>query len=87
MLHQPLKFVHQPIVRYPAHPRRLVGLLVIGQITAEPQAQITSAPQGPVIDSLSMGGVGESINPPKSDGRRAAMGPRTEASSFGGSMP
>jgi hypothetical protein len=80
MLHQPLKFVDQPIVRYPAHPRGLSGYY-------EPQAQIRSAPQGSVIDSLSMGGVGESINPPKSDGRRAAMGPRTEASSFGGSMP
>jgi len=29
------KFIHQPIVRRPAHPLRLVRSLVVGRITAE----------------------------------------------------
>ena len=58
------KFVHQPIVRRSAHPLRLVGVPVIGRIAAEPRAQITSAPPGSVIDSLSLGGLGEPISRP-----------------------
>jgi hypothetical protein len=34
----------QPIVRRPAHPRRLVRVLVIGRVAAKPQAQLASAP-------------------------------------------
>ena len=59
------KFVHQPIVRRSAHPLRLVGVPVIGRIAAEPRAQITSAPPGSVIDSLSLGGLGEPISSPR----------------------
>src|SRR5262249_21237755 len=40
------KSVHEPIVRRPAHPRRLVGVLVIGRVAAKPQAQLASAPEG-----------------------------------------
>jgi hypothetical protein len=43
------KSVHEPIVRRPAHPRRLVGVLVIGRVAAKPQAQLASAPEGSVI--------------------------------------
>jgi hypothetical protein len=39
------KSVHEPIVRRPAHPRRLVGVLVIGRVAAKPQAQLASAPE------------------------------------------
>src|SRR5262245_44396857 len=39
------KSVHEPIVRRPAHPRRLVGVLVIGRVAAKPQAQLASAPR------------------------------------------
>jgi hypothetical protein len=31
------------IVRRPAHPQRLVGVLVIGRVAAEPQAQLARA--------------------------------------------
>src|SRR5262249_60249579 len=51
-----------PIVRPPAHPRRLVGVLVIGRVAAKPQAQLASAPEGSVILSLSLGGVGKLIS-------------------------
>src|SRR5262252_7263313 len=59
------KSVHEPIVRRPAHPRRLVGVLVIGQVAAKPQAQVASAPEGSVILSLSLGGVGKTISAPR----------------------
>ena len=42
------KSVHEPTVRRPAHPRRLVGVLVIGRVAAKPQAQLASAPEGSV---------------------------------------
>jgi hypothetical protein len=38
------KSVDEPIVRRPAHPRRLVGILVIGRVAAKRQAQLASAP-------------------------------------------
>src|SRR5262249_52088480 len=53
------------IVRRPAHPRRLVGVLVIGRIAAKPQAQLASAPEGSVILSLSLGAVGKLIRAPR----------------------
>src|SRR5215471_12299661 len=59
------KSVHEPIVRRPAHPRRLVGVLVIGRVAAKPQAQLASAPEGSVILSLSLGGVGKLIRAPR----------------------
>src|SRR5262245_45317823 len=59
------KSVHELIVRRPAHPRRLVGVLVIGRIAAKPQAQLASAPEGSVIFSLSLGGVGKLISAPR----------------------
>ena len=34
------ELVQQAIVRRPAHPRRLVGVLVIGRVAAKPQAQL-----------------------------------------------
>jgi len=43
----------------PAHPRRLVGALVIGRVAAKPQAQLASAPEGSVKLGLSLGGVGK----------------------------
>jgi hypothetical protein len=33
------KSVHEPIVRRSAHPRRLVGVLVIGRVAAKPHRQ------------------------------------------------
>src|SRR5262245_54737395 len=59
------ELVQQAIVRRPAHPRRLVGVLVIGRVAAKPQAQLASAPEGSVILSLSLGGVGELISAPR----------------------
>src|SRR5262249_57981878 len=59
------KSVHEPIVRRPAHPRRLVGVLVIGRVAAKPQAQLASAPECSVILSLSLGGVGKLISAPR----------------------
>jgi hypothetical protein len=59
------KSVHEPIVCRPAHPRRLVGVLVIGRVAAKPQAQLASAPEGSVILSLSLGGVGKLISAPR----------------------
>ena len=59
------KSVHEPIVRRPAHPRRLVGVLVIGRVAAKPQAQLASAPEGSVILGLSLGGVGKLISAPR----------------------
>src|SRR5262249_3652376 len=47
------KSVHEPIVRRPEPPRRLVWVPVIGRIAAKPQAQLASAPEGSVILSLS----------------------------------
>lgn len=70
--------VHEPIVRRPAHPRRLVGVLVIGRVAAKPQAQLASAPEGSVILSLSLGGVGKPISAPRpkvtAAGRRLQCG-------------
>ena len=57
--------VHEPIVRRPAHPRRLVRVLVVGRVAAKPQAQVASAPEGSVILSLSLGGVGKPIGAPR----------------------
>src|SRR5262249_43189627 len=57
--------VHEPIVRRPAHPRRLVRVLVVGRVAAKPQAQVASAPEGSVILSLSLGGVGKPIGTPR----------------------
>src|SRR6266487_5725435 len=57
--------VHEPIVRRPAHPRRLVGVLIIGRVAAKPQAQLASAPEGSVILSLSLRGVGKLIIAPR----------------------
>jgi hypothetical protein len=48
------KSVHEPIVRRPAHPGRLVGVLVIGRVSAKPQAQLASAPIGSVKLGLSL---------------------------------
>jgi hypothetical protein len=48
----------------PAHPRRLVGIFVIGRVAAKPQAQLASAPIGSVKLGLSLGGVGKLINVP-----------------------
>src|SRR5262245_33990098 len=59
------ELVQQAIVRRPAHPRRLVGVLVIGRVAAKPQAQLASAPEGSVILSLSLGGVGKLIRAPR----------------------
>jgi hypothetical protein len=59
------ELVHQPIVRRPAHPRRLVGVLVIGRVAAKPQAQLASAPEGSVKLGLSLGGVGKLISAPR----------------------
>src|SRR5262245_919914 len=59
------KSVHEPIVRRPAHPRQLVGVLVIGRVAAKPQAQLASAPECSVILSLSLGGVGKLISAPR----------------------
>src|SRR5262245_10548209 len=59
------KSVHEPIVRRPAHPRRLVGVLVIGRVAAKPQAQLASAPEGSGKLSLSLGGVGKLISAPR----------------------
>src|SRR5262249_45353248 len=59
------KSVHQPIVRSPAHARRLVGALVIGRVAAKPQAQLASAPEGSVKLSLSLAGVGKLISVPR----------------------
>src|SRR5262245_57976118 len=59
------EFVHQPVICRPAHPRRLVGVLVIGRVAAKPQAQLASAPEGSVILSLSLGGVGKLISAPR----------------------
>jgi hypothetical protein len=39
------ELVQQAIVRRPVHPRRLVGVLVIGRVAAKPQAQLASAPR------------------------------------------
>src|SRR5262249_14132853 len=59
------KSVHEPIVRRPAHPRWLVGILVIGRVAAKPQAQLASAPEGSVKLSLSFGAVGKLISVPR----------------------
>src|SRR5262249_28630303 len=59
------ELVQQAIVRRPAHPRRLVGVLVIGRVAAKPQAQLASALEGSVILSLSLGGVGKLISSPR----------------------
>src|SRR5262249_23420302 len=59
------KSVHEPIVRRPAHPRRLVGVLVIGRVAAKPQAQLASAPEGSGKLSLSLGGVGKLVSAPR----------------------
>jgi hypothetical protein len=56
---------HKPIVCGPAHPRRLVGVLVIGRVAAKPQAQLASAPEGSVKLGLSLGGVGKLISAPR----------------------
>jgi len=42
------ELVHEPTVRRPAHPRRLVGVLVIRPLAAQPQAQLASAPEASV---------------------------------------
>jgi hypothetical protein len=55
----------EPIVRRPAHPRRLVGVLVIGRVAAKPQAQLACAPEGSVKLSLSLGDVGKLISAPR----------------------
>src|SRR4029453_735675 len=60
------ELVQQAIVRRPAHPRRLVGVFVIGRVAAKPQAQLASAPEGSVILSLSLRGVGKLIRRPRS---------------------
>src|SRR5262249_9975504 len=59
------KSVHEPIVRRPAHPQRLFGVLVIGRVAAKPQAQLARAPEGSVKLSLSLGGVGKLISVPR----------------------
>jgi hypothetical protein len=46
------ELVQQAIVHLPAHPRRLVGVLVIGRVAAKLQAQLASAPEGSVKLSL-----------------------------------
>jgi hypothetical protein len=40
------KSIHEPIVRRPARPLRLAGILIIGRVAAKPQAQLASAPEG-----------------------------------------
>jgi hypothetical protein len=59
------ELVHEPIVRRPAHARRLVGILIIGRVAAKRQAQLASAPEGSVKFSLSLGGVGKLICVPR----------------------
>jgi hypothetical protein len=59
------ELVQQAIVRRPAHPRRLVGVLVIGRVAAKRQAQLASAPEGSVILSLSLGDIGKLISAPR----------------------
>jgi hypothetical protein len=43
----------------------LSGVLVIGRVAAKPQAQLASAPEGSVILSLSLRGVGKLISAPR----------------------
>jgi hypothetical protein len=59
------KSVHEPIVRRPAHPLRLVGVLIIDRVGAKPQAQLASTPEGSVKLGLSLGGVGKLISAPR----------------------
>jgi hypothetical protein len=49
----------------PAHPRRLVGVLVICRVGAKRQPQLASAPERSVKLSLSLGGVGKLISVPR----------------------
>jgi hypothetical protein len=59
------KLVHQPIVRRPAPPRRLLQVLVLGRVIAKAQAQLASVPEGSVKLSLSLGGVGKLVSAPR----------------------
>jgi hypothetical protein len=47
--HRPRQVCPSADVRRPAHPRRLVGVLVIGRVAAKSQAQLASAPERSVI--------------------------------------
>src|SRR5215831_12598520 len=47
------------------HRTAVAWVLVIGRVAAKPQAQLASAPEGSVILSLSLGGVGKLISAPR----------------------
>src|SRR5262245_63716494 len=47
------------------HRTAIAWVLVIGRVAAKPQAQLASAPEGSVILSLSLGGVGKLISAPR----------------------